>query len=191
MAIRFKALLGFFACILASAAVAQAPDPARIAAQVEAMGRFAMMDGTWRGPAWTLQPNGEKRHITQTERIGPFLQGSVKVIEGRGYRDDGAVGFNALGILSFDPARKAYNLRSYALGHFGDFALTPVEDGYEWEIPAGPGAVIRYRSTIRDNTLVEVGDRVVAGREPLRVFEMRLERLGDTDWPAANPVSPR
>jgi hypothetical protein len=191
MTAAFKALLAGCVASFSLAAQAQAPDPARIAAQVEAMGRFAMMDGVWRGPAWTLQPNGEKRHITQTERIGPFLQGSVKVIEGRGYRDDGAVGFNALGILSYDPARKAYNLRSYALGHSGDFALVPIEDGYEWEIPGGPGAVIRYRSTIKDGTLVEVGDRVVAGREPLRVFEMRLKRIGDTDWPAANPVSPR
>jgi hypothetical protein len=66
------------------------------------------------------------------------------------------------------PRRKAYNLRSYALGHSGDFALVPIED-----------------------TLVEVGDRVVTGREPLRVFEMRLKRIGDTEWPAANPVSPK
>ena len=111
--------------------------------------------------AWTLQPNGEKRHITQTDRIGPFLQGAVKVIEGRGYLDDGQVGFNALGIVSYDPARRAYTLRSYALGHS--------EGG----------------------TLHEVGDRIVADRDPLRIFEMTLRRVGDTDWPAANAIPPR
>src|SRR5689334_16564952 len=62
------------------------PDPASlIASQREAMKQFALMDGVWRGPAWTILPSGEKHNITQTERIGPFLDGSIKVIEGRGY----------------------------------------------------------------------------------------------------------
>ena len=43
------------------------------------------MDGTWRGPAWTLLPSGEKHELTQTERVGSMLDGSIKVIEGRGY----------------------------------------------------------------------------------------------------------
>src|SRR6478672_6854315 len=37
-------------------------------------------------------PTLERKHtITQTERIGPFLDGSVKVIEGRGCEPDGRV----------------------------------------------------------------------------------------------------
>jgi len=56
---------------------------ALIAAQRDAMLRLAYMDGVWRGPAWTILPSGEKHTFTQTERIGPFLDGSVKVIEGR------------------------------------------------------------------------------------------------------------
>lgn len=164
-------------------------DPAAVlAAQSEAMKVFSAMDGVWRGPAWTLQPNGEKRHITQTERIGPFLGGSVKVIEGRGYTAEGRVGFNALGIVSYNPATRAYTLRSYALGHSGDFAFTPTADGYAWEIPSGPGATIKYVATIRDGTLREVGDRIVADRPPLRIFEMELKRIGDTSWPSGDPV---
>ena len=65
-------------------------DPATlIAAQREAMAPLAFMDGVWRGPAWTILPSGQKHTVTQTERIGPFLDGSVKVIEGRGYEPDG------------------------------------------------------------------------------------------------------
>ena len=57
------------------------PDPAAlIAAQREAMAPLAFMDGVWRGPAWTILPSGEKHSITQTERIGPFLEASVKVL---------------------------------------------------------------------------------------------------------------
>ena len=175
-----------------STALAQAPgDPAPLlAAQRDAMKALAAMDGVWRGPAWTLLPSGEKATVTQTERIGPFLQGTVKVLEGRGYRDDGSVGFNALGVISFDPAKKAYNLRSYALGRSGDFPIQPTADGYVWEIPQGP-ATIRYTAAIQGDTLREVGDRIVPGREPLRFFEMTLKRLGDSDWPETRPVPMR
>src|SRR5947209_1687012 len=116
---------------------------ALIAAQREGMGRLKYMDGVWRGPAWTILPSGEKHNITQTERIGPFLDGSVKVIEGRGYDADGKVTFNAFGTISFDPATKVYTLHSYAQGNVGDFALNRTTDGYVWEIPAGP-ITIRY-----------------------------------------------
>ena len=64
---------------------AQQPDTAALlASEVEAMRAFAMLDGVWRGPAMTLLPDGRWRTIVQTERIGPFLGGSIRVIEGNG-----------------------------------------------------------------------------------------------------------
>src|SRR5215831_18289003 len=78
------------------------PNPEKlIAAQREAMKRLAFMDGVWRGPAWTILPSGDKSTVTQTERIGPFLDGSVKVMEGRAYDSDGKVPFNAFGTISY------------------------------------------------------------------------------------------
>jgi hypothetical protein len=62
---------------------------------------LAFMDGVWRGPAWVIGPSGERHTITQTERIGPFLDGSVKVIEGRGYDSEGKVTFDAFGTISY------------------------------------------------------------------------------------------
>jgi hypothetical protein len=167
------------------------PDPAALAAaQREAMSRLAFMDGEWRGPAWTLLPSGEKHTLTQTERVGPFLEGSVKMIEGRGYEADGSVGFNALAIVSYNPATRAYNLRSYAMGQSGDFVLTPTADGFTWEIPAGP-MTIRYTAVIKNGEWKEVGDRILPNREPVRFFEMTLKRVGDTHWPSGGAVSPR
>ena len=168
------------------------PDPATIiAAQREAMAPLTFMDGVWRGPAWTMLPSGEKHNITQTERIGPFLDGSVKVIEGRGYNADGTVGFNAFGTISFNPGTKVYTLHSYAQGNVGDFALNRTADGYVWEIPAGPAMTIRYTAVIKDGAWREVGDRIMPGKEPVRFFEMNLKRVGDTNWPAAGVVSPK
>lgn len=165
------------------------PDPAALtAAQREAMAALSSMDGVWRGSAWTLLPSGDKHVIIQTERVGPFLEGSVKVLEGRGYETDGRVAFNALGVISFSTAEHAYSLRSYAQGRAGDFALKPTADGFVWEIPAGP-MTIRYVAVIQDGVWKETGDRIMPDKEPVRFFEMNLTRLGDSDWPAAGAVA--
>lgn len=178
--------------VCAITAEGQAPgDPApRIAAQREAMAALDRLDGKWRGPAWILLPTGERHHMTQTERVGPFLDGTVKLIEGRGYDEDGSVSFSAFAIISYDADRRTYGMRSYARGNMGDFAITPTEDGFVWEIPAGP-AIIRYTAVIKDGTWHEIGERVASGQEPIRFVEFTLTRIGDTDWPEAGTVSPR
>ncbi|MEK6334563.1 MAG: DUF1579 domain-containing protein [Acidobacteriota bacterium] len=167
------------------------PDPETLLkAQREAMAALSFMDGAWRGSAWAIAPTGEKRNLTQTERVGPFLGGSVKVVEGKGYEADGKVGFNAFATISYNAATKVYTMHSYAQGNVGDFVLTPKPDGFVWEIPAGQ-MTIRYTAVIKDGTWQEVGDRIVPGKEPVRFFEMTLKRIGDTDWPAGGAISPK
>jgi hypothetical protein len=184
-------LIPVFVLLLYTALGQERSDPATlIAAQREAMAPLAYMNGVWRGPAWTILPSGQKHNITQTERIGPFLDGSVKVIEGRGYDPDGKVTFNAFGTISFNTTTHEYTLHSYAQGYVGDFVLTRTADGYVWEIPAGP-TTIRYTAVVKDGAWREVGDRIAAGKEPVRFFEMNLKRVGDTTWPAADPVPPK
>lgn len=164
------------------------PDPAKlIPAQQTAIAKLAYMDGMWRGTASTLMPSGEKHTLTQTERVGPFLDGAVKVVEGRGYESDGKLAFNAFGTISFNPATGTYSIRSYAMGSVGDFALTPTPNGFVWEIPAGP-MTLRYTATIQDGAWLEVGDRIIPGKDPIRFFEMNLKRIGDTTWPASDWV---
>lgn len=182
------AILALLVLPLAPAS-AQSADPQAIAAEREALARFAWMDGIWRGPATTQTQTGP-HSVTQTERIGPMLGGTIKVMEGRGYNVDGSTGFNAFGILSYDPATRAFRLHSYALGRAGDFDLVPTADGYVWTIPAGPFS-IRYTASLADGTWTEVGDRIVPGQPPQRFFEMHLRRVSDTDWPAANGPGPR
>jgi len=163
-------------------------DPvAAIASQREAMRALAALDGVWRGPGSSVMPNGETHALTQTERIGSFLDGTVKVIEGRGYTAAGDVGFNAFAIISYDPAKKGYNLRTYAQGRFGDYVLTPLADGYMWEIPAGP-MTIRYTVVIKDGTWRETGERITPGKPAVQFFAMNLTRIGDSPWPAAGAI---
>lgn len=187
------AAISLFVLALAASGSAQAqgrPDPAALmSAQRQAMQPLSFMDGVWRGTAWTLLPSGEKHTITQTERIGPFLDGTVKVIEGRGYDAGGKLSFNAFGTVSYDPATRGFTMHSHAFGRVGDFVLTPTADGFVWEIPAGP-ATIRYTAVIKDGRWKEVGDRITPGNEPARFFEMNLERIADTNWPSAGAVGP-
>lgn len=179
------------ALALPAAARAQGrPDPAVLAAaQKAALAKLSFMDGVWKGSAWTILPSGEKHTLTQTERVGPFLDGAVKVVEGRGYEADGKLAFNAFGTISYDPAKSAYTMHSYAMGYVGDYVLTPAVDGFTWEIPAGP-MTIRYTATIKGGKWVEVGDRLAPGQEPVRFLEMNLERAGDTRWPAEGAIAP-
>jgi predicted enzyme related to lactoylglutathione lyase len=78
-------------------------------------------------------------------------------------------------------------MRSYAQGFAGDFAVKPTEDGFQWEIPAGP-ITIRYTAVFSNGTWKEVGDRIMPGTEPVRIFEMTLTRVEDTGWPAEGAV---
>lgn len=170
---------------------ADAPDAkALLDAERAAMKSFAIFDGTWRGPATVIGADGSKRAITQTERVGSLLDGTIKVIEGRGYTADGTLGFNAFGVISFDPRQQAHRFHSYAQGYAGDFAMEARPDGYVWTIPAGP-ATIRYTATLADGTWTEIGERVVEGKPPTRIFEMHLKRVGDTDWPLSGAMTPQ
>src|SRR5690606_10995946 len=116
----------------------------------EAMKAFDFLDGEWRGPAKTMLPDGSWHTLTQTERVGPMLDGTVKVIEGKGYEPDGRVSFNAFAVISYDPDTKTYAMRSYTAGRQGDYTIAPTPTGFTWEIPAGPTMTIHYEATVKD-----------------------------------------
>lgn len=181
------------ALLLAAAApaAAQVPvQPAGTAAQRAAVGAMDFLDGEWRGEAVIYGPGGGQT-LTQTERVGPLLGGSVKVIEGRGYAEDGSTEFNALAVLSWDEREGRYRFRSWANGFDGDYTFERTEEGFRWSMPAGPNARVEYVATVRDGTWHEVGHYVVEGQEPRPIIDMRLTRVGDGAWPAAGAVPPR
>jgi hypothetical protein len=185
------------ALVLCALATTAAAGPATKVAPVKptpalapAMAKLAFMRGVWAGPAKGTSPEGKPYAVRQTERMGPMLGGDVIVIEGRGYNPDGTTGFNAFAVVSYDPQAKKYELRSYAQGMAGTFELRPTADGYVWETPAGPGAVIRFTATIQGDHWREVGAYIAAGKPPVPTFEMDLTRVGDTDWPLTTPIAP-
>ncbi len=173
------------------AASAQVPaQPAGSPAQREAVGALDFLDGEWRGQAVVHGPGGTET-LTQTERVGSLLGGSIKIIEGRGYAADGSTVFNAMAVLSWDEREGRYRFRSWANGFSGDYRFERTEDGFRWETPAGPNARIEYVAVVREGAWHEVGTWIAEGQPPRPMIDMRLTRVGDTDWPADGAVSPR
>jgi hypothetical protein len=174
-----------------AAAAAFVPAPVTATKELAAgMARLSFMRGVWRGQASGTTAEGTHYTVTQTEHMGPMLGGDIVVVEGRGYKDDGTTGFNAFAVVSYDPRKATYEIRSYAMGFAGTFELKLTDTGYIWEVPAGPSSVVRFTATVTGDTWREVGEYVAAGKPPVPDFEMNLKRIGDTDWPLA-PVSPK
>jgi hypothetical protein len=194
MPVRFKILAAVAAAIslLGPAAVAaQEMQPSGSTEQREAIAALSFMDGEWRGQAVSYGPGGVRTELVQTERVGPFLGGSVRIVEGRGYDATGETAFNALGVISWNDAEDRYQFAAWANGRLGDYRFERTETGFIWEMPAGPGATILYTATVQDGVWHEVGDYIREGGQPMRFFEMTLNRVGDSDWPAGGAVSPQ
>lgn len=188
--ISVAALAACFLLAVPVAPSAQAMQPAGTAEQRQAMQTLAWMDGEWVGEATVSVGPGRTSTHPHTERIGPMLGGSIKVIEGRSVGgSDGAPTFNAFAVVSWDDATDRYVMRSYANGQAADFPLEATADGFRWTIPSR-GGEMRYVTVFKDGEWVETGDFVMPGRDPMRVIELRLRRRGDTTWPAGDPVIP-
>lgn len=171
-------------------AVAQVPPQAAgTPSQRAAMAALNQLDGLWRGEAVMSGPAGAVT-ITQTERVGPMLGGSIKVIEGRGYNPDGTTSFNAMAVISWDDSTGRYAFRSWANGRSGDHPFESTPDGFRWELPAGPNARVEYVAVVQDGRWHEVGHYIVEGQPPRQVIEMNLTRIGDSSWPAGGAVDP-
>ena len=193
MRFRVRSLAAIAAAIslIAPMVAAQEIQPTGSAEQRDAIAALSFMDGEWRGQAVSYGPGGVRTELIQTERVGPLLGGSVRVVEGRGYDANGATAFNALGVISWNETEDRYEFSAWANGRHGIYDLQRTDSGFVWEVPAGPGAVIRYNATVQDGVWHEVGDYVREGGQPMRFFEMTLTRIGDSAWPGAGAVSPQ
>jgi hypothetical protein len=152
-----------------------------------AMDKLAWMRGVWSGPATGLTMEGPFS-VTQTERVGPMLDGSVLLIEGRAYKADGSLGFNALAVNSWDPETKAYEIRAYSQGRALTAKLEITDNGWTWELPIG-GGVVRYAADFKDGVWHETGDATFNGTTT-RILEMSLKKVSETDWPLGKPPAP-
>lgn len=173
--------------VAGSSAHAQHVSP-DFAEQKSAISALDFLDGEWVGSAKGHTEAGSIDTI-QTERIGSLLDGTVKLIEGRGYDASGATVFNALAVISYDPKADRYRMRSYAQGHVTDADFTRTDDGFEWGFAAGPGRM-QFKATVRNGNWSEVGTFSVPGRPVVTTAQLELKKKGSTDWPRDGAVDP-
>ncbi len=177
------------ALLLASPAAAQMPDEQElIAKQKAAMEAFAWLDGTWQGTVKSRTPQGEIE-LVQTERVGTMSNGTVRMIEGRGYTEEGELEFNAVAMIAYDAIAGEYYMTANARGRATRPWFKPTDTGFEWGFTSGP-AKISYIATYADGVWSEDGFLAFGDRPKTKFLEMRLTRTGDSDWPRANPVTP-
>lgn len=162
-----------------------------VTAQQAAIARLSALDGVWRGTgAMTDRPGDAPDQMTMAVRVGSALDGTLKIIETRGYLANGTLRFHSFNTISFDPQRAEYTMNARAGGRSGNFSFRPTDEGYAWNI-GSPEAGIRYTGTVAGGEWKERGLSVAPGREPQFMSESALRRVGATDWPEAGALGPR
>ena len=150
---------------------------------------LAFLDGVWIGPASMTLPSGERRSFTQMERVGPMFGGTLRVMEGRGRNAEGKGFFGALTV--FSPQHDgSIEMRSWAMGHQNSRTIQVLDGkGFVWEMKNGNN-IMRYTAQVDRTSWNEIGEFITPDGKRTKFFEMALKRVGDTDWPAANPAFP-
>lgn len=163
---------------------AQQQQSKRFKAQQEAMKELAFLDGEWRGSSKVLRKDGWTATV-QTERVGTMMDGTVRMIEGKGYGADGRLGFEVLRIISFEPETQTYSMRSYQSGRIRDHELSLTGNGLAWESESSSDTTIRYEASVKNGVWTETATRVPARGEPEMYAELKVKRLRGSGWPQA------
>ena len=150
---------------------------------------FAMLDGVVARPGDGDQPDGSRLAFIQTERIGPFLGGSIKVIEGAATtttaRSASTPSASSPSIRRREPTRCARTRRATSATSPSCRPATATAGR-----SAAGRPTIRYVATVKDGELHEVGE---PSSWPRAGADLRdaAQAHRPTDWPAAGAVPPK
>jgi hypothetical protein len=145
--IRTTALL---ALLLATAGTSGAQMMPDLAKQHDQMRKLSFLLGRWEGEGWVQMGPGGREEFLQSEEIVWKLDSLVIQIDGIGRTKSpdgsaGAIGHQALGILSYDEPGSRYRFLAYtAEGRVADAVATVGERSLVWTIAVPGGIQIRY-----------------------------------------------
>ena len=123
-----------------------------------AIDRLAVLEGNWQGSGWIQQPQGTRAEFRQTETVARKLNGTVLLIEGKGYEND-SLAFNAMAMASYDPQTEKYRFNSF----LSDGKYTAAEGWFDeagvfhWQFGVPNGGTVRYSITMTEDTWFEKG----------------------------------
>lgn len=186
---RLIAFIAFLASVPCAAQNTTGSDRDAVATQKAEMARIAHFDGVFVGPATTYPLDGKPPFAGNiVQRIGPFLDGAVRLMEGRIYSPQGALRFNGLIVFDYDIDARRHRASLFANGRkiVTEVVLNP--RGYHFDIPVpNAKAFRRVNVTLTPTQFLEQVDYHSDGRPPRKEFVMTLERVGASDWPLGRP----
>jgi hypothetical protein len=159
----------------------------RLLAQQEAMKTLGFLDGEWRGTVKTLRKTGWTSMV-QTERVGAMLDGAVKLIEVRSYEADGRLAFDALRVISYNPEKKIYEMRSYQNGSVRDYELETAANGIAWSVGSNGKTGTRYETVVKNGVWTETATRFPAKGESETYLSVTVKRMRAGTWPEAGAL---
>ncbi|MCB0495199.1 MAG: DUF1579 family protein [Cyclobacteriaceae bacterium] len=140
--------------------------------------KLSPLVGQWEGTGWYQQGPNNRYEIKQTENVESILNGTLLLVEGKGYVND-SLAFNAMAFFSYDPYKKEYVIESHLMDGKATVAKGFFkEDGtFQWgfEFPNGQGQ-IRYIITFDESNWHETGEYSRDGNQWYKTFEMNLTR---------------
>ena len=172
-----KVLLAFSVIATTSPLLAQgasAPDRESI----EAIAQLSFLLGEWSGTSTTMMGPGRQDTSDVLEKASLRAGGTALLLEGRGSVDDNGrteIVHEALGIVTFDPGSKTYQIRAFRAGQ----GWTELEvDGrmLRWgmETPAGP---VEFTLDFSQEGRWHETGAIHRGGQRYQFLEMDLERV--------------
>ncbi|MDQ8185768.1 hypothetical protein [Pelagicoccus sp. SDUM812002] len=165
---------------VAFAVTAQAQMPDVKEPVQSAMQSVSVMAGDWTGSSWTVSPDGSRKNAQMHETIQWKLENTVLLIEGVGKNEQGDNAHHALGILSFEPFSKTYQLNSHiaeGLSTTASFEVVLPNEKFLWGYEV-PGGEIRFTITLSQNGTHwhEKGEFSPDGTNWYPTMEMNLDK---------------
>lgn len=154
-----------------------AQDPNQAELKKTEMKKLDKMIGQWQGSGW-IQQGPKRETFSGTENVQRKIDGLALLIEGRFTNPEGKVIHETLAAMSYDVGAKFYKMRAYlASGMSGECDLKIVGDVYEWGFQTPVGATIKYTITVTPDKWTESGEFSKDGKEWMKFFEMKLDRV--------------
>lgn len=147
----------------------------------EQMNVLSYLAGQWRGEATITQQGGVVIQVAQEETIQYKLDSLLLQVEGvgRNKTDLTNISFHALGYISYNAAKKSYEMKSYLKdGRQTEAFFKIVEKNrYDWGFDV-PGGKVIYHITINpaEHTWNEKGEFSRDGTQWYPIFEMNLTK---------------
>src|SRR5579859_7443544 len=164
----------------ADAAVSRPAVALAVPTQVAAMQKVSFMTGDWVGAGWNLGSNGVRDYFTQTEFVHYQVQGTVLLVDGKGYEvaDPTKIADSALAVLTYNDVTQQYRWEAFSGGNIVQDIPVVGADTFQWGLQFPPVS-IRYTLTFTNKTWHEIGETSLdGGRTWNQTFQMDLVRLG-------------